>query len=158
MDIATVAAPILLVEDNVGDAELTMMAFERQGLSRRVVHVRDGLEAMDYLLRRGSFAQRPAVHPALVFLDLKMPMVDGFVVLKEIRATRGLSMLPVVVLTSSNEPGDRRRAYEAGANAYMCKPVDFVEFMESMRCACQFWTKVNWQASDDAQIFVNSKL
>ena len=137
---------ILLVEDNAGDAELTMMAFERQGLGKRVVHVRDGVDAMDYLLCRGSFGQRLPGTPMLVFLDLKMPMLDGFVVLKEIRASHRLATLPVVVLTSSNEPGDRRRAYECGANAYMCKPVDFVEFMESMRCACQFWTKVNRRA------------
>ena len=83
-----------------------------------------------------------------MFLDLKMPMLDGFAVLREIRSTPGLSTTPVVVLTSSNEPGDRRRAYEAGANAYMCKPVDFVEFMEAMRCACQFWIQVNHRTQD----------
>jgi CheY-like chemotaxis protein len=148
MDISSTADHILLVEDNAGDAELTMMAFERQGLAKRVIHVRDGVEAMDYLARRGNHAQRTPGNPALVFLDLKMPMLDGFVVLKEIRSTLGLTTLPVVVLTSSNEPGDRRRAYEAGANAYMCKPVDFVEFMESMRCACQFWLKVNRRTVD----------
>ncbi len=148
MDIASTTDHILLVEDNAGDAELTMMAFERQGLAKRVIHVRDGVEAMDYLLRRGNHVQRNPGNPALVFLDLKMPMLDGFVVLKEIRSTPGLTTLPVVVLTSSNEPGDRRRAYDAGANAYMCKPVDFVEFMDAMRCACQFWLKVNRRAID----------
>jgi two-component system response regulator len=140
---------ILLVEDNAGDAELTMMAFERQSLSKRVVHVRDGVEALDYLLCRGAFASRPPGTPALVFLDLKMPMLDGFVVLSEIRAAPSICHVPVVVLTSSNVPTDRRRAYEAGANAYMCKPVDFVEFMESMRCACQFWTQVNHRVDED---------
>ena len=140
--------PILLVEDNAGDAELTMMAFERQGLARRVVHVRDGVEAMDFLLRRNAFEGRSTPAPALVFLDLKMPMLDGFVVLRDIRAHAGIGHIPVVVLTSSNEAGDRRRAYEAGANAYMCKPVDFVEFMEAMRCTCQFWTQVNQRAPD----------
>jgi CheY-like chemotaxis protein len=134
---------ILLVEDNAGDAELTMMAFERQGLGRRVVHVRDGVEAMDYLLRRGDYADRPPGAPVVAFLDLKMPMLDGFVVLREIRSHPAIAALPVVVLTSSNEPSDRTRAYQSGANAYMCKPVDFVEFMEAMRCACQFWTKIN---------------
>jgi CheY-like chemotaxis protein len=141
---------ILLVEDNAGDAELTMMAFERQSLSKRVVHVRDGVEAIDYLMCKGSFEGRAPGLPALVFLDLKMPMLDGFVVLKEVRSTPGIAHVPVVVLTSSDEPADRRRAYEAGANAYMCKPVDFVEFMEAMRCACQFWTQINRRADEAA--------
>ena len=79
-----------------------------------------------------------------------MPMLDGFAVLREIRSSQDLSTTPVVVLTSSNEPGDRMRAYESGANAYMCKPVDFVEFMEAMRCACQFWIQVNHRALEDA--------
>jgi CheY-like chemotaxis protein len=149
MDTVNTLETILLVEDNAGDAELTMMAFERHGLGPRVVHVRDGVEAIDYLLRRGVYVDRPRGSPALVFLDIKMPMLDGFVVLKEIRATPAIATVPVVVLTSSNEPGDRRRAYVNGANAYMCKPVDFVEFMESMRCACQFWTQVNRRANDE---------
>jgi CheY-like chemotaxis protein len=143
MDSATTAQTVLLVEDNSGDAALTMMAFERQGLGRQVVHVRDGVEAVDYLARRGRFAQRGLGNPSVVFLDLKMPMLDGFMVLRHIRSTAETSALPVVVLTSSNEPIDRRRAYEMGANAYMCKPVDFVDFMEAMRCACQFWLHVN---------------
>jgi CheY-like chemotaxis protein len=143
MDSAAITQTVLLVEDNSGDAELTMMAFERQGLSKQVAHVRDGVEALDYLARRGRFAQRGPGSPAVVFLDLKMPMFDGFMVLRQIRSTPETSALPVVVLTSSNEPIDRRRAYEMGANAYMCKPVDFVDFMETMRCACQFWLKVN---------------
>jgi CheY-like chemotaxis protein len=143
MDSTAITQTVLLVEDNSGDAELTMMAFERQGLSKQVAHVRDGVEALDYLARRGRFAQRGPGNPAVVFLDLKMPMFDGFMVLRQIRSTPETSALPVVVLTSSNEPVDRRRAYEMGANAYMCKPVDFVDFMETMRCACQFWLKVN---------------
>ena len=149
MEILQGSDPVLLVEDNPGDAELTMMALSRQGLGKRVVHARDGVEALDYLLRRGDFSDIGPGNPAVVFLDLKMPMLDGFAVLREIRSTPGLSTTPVVVLTSSNEPGDRRRAYEAGANAYMCKPVDFVEFMEAMRCACQFWIQVNHRTQDN---------
>lgn len=143
MNGATLSQSILLVEDNAGDAELTMMAFERQGLHRQVVHVRDGVEAVDYLSCRGRFAQRPPGNPAVVFLDLKMPMLDGFLVLHQIRLKPETSTVPVVILTSSNEPNDRRRAYELGANAYLCKPVDFVVFMDAMRCACQFWLSVN---------------
>mgnify|MGYP000863069189 CR=1 FL=1 len=141
---------ILLVEDNAGDAELTMMAFERQSLSKRVVHVRDGVEAIDYLTCRGAFEGRVPGLPALVFMDLKMPMLDGFVVLKQVRSTPGICHVPVVVLTSSDAPEDRARAYEAGANAYMCKSVDFVAFMDAMRCACQFWTEVNRRADPTA--------
>lgn len=140
--------PILLVEDNLGEAELTLMALARQGLGKRVTHARDGVDALDYLHRRGAYAGTDLAMPAVVFLDLKMPMLDGFAVIRDIRASAHLNKLPIVVLTSSNEPGDRCRAYEAGANAYMCKPVDFVEFMDAMRCACQFWLKINRRAID----------
>lgn len=140
------SAPVLLVEDNPGDAELTLMALSRHGLGKRVVHSRDGVDALDYLHRRGDHAESTDLPPALVLLDLKMPMLDGFAVIRDMRKTPTLAHVPVVVLTSSNEPTDRLRAYEAGANAYMCKPVDFVEFMEAMRCACQFWMQVNQRA------------
>lgn len=146
MEGAQDSAPVLLVEDNPGDAELTLMALSRHGLGKRVVHARDGVDALDYLHRRGDHAESTDPVPALVLLDLKMPMLDGFAVIRDMRKTPTLAHVPVVVLTSSNEPTDRLRAYESGANAYMCKPVDFVEFMEAMRCACQFWMQVNQRA------------
>jgi len=138
--------PILLVEDNAGDADLTLMALNRQGLGKRVVHMRDGVDALDYLHRRGVHQDNRDQSPVVMFLDLKMPMFDGFAVIREVRASERLRHIPIVVLTASNEPGDRQRAYAEGANAYLCKPVDFVEFMETMRCTCQFWIQLNQRA------------
>jgi CheY-like chemotaxis protein len=138
--------PILLVEDNPGDAELSLLALDRLGLQSSVVHARSGAQALDYLFRRGRYASLPPRQTALVFLDLKLPLGDGFSVLREMRAHASLAHTPVVMLTSSNEPSDRQRAYQAGASAYMCKPVDFVEFTEAMRYACKFWVDINQRA------------
>jgi two-component system response regulator len=104
---------------------------------------RDGLEALDYLFGRGKFAGRDDERPVVVLLDLKMPGVDGFEVLRQIKSDDALKRIPVVVFSSSNDDDDRWRSYELGANAYVTKPVDFSEFLEVVQVMGKFWTDVN---------------
>ncbi|GAA6142897.1 response regulator [Hydrogenophaga sp. 5NK40-0174] len=144
------AAPILLVEDNPDDAELTRLALARHGLQDRVVHVSDGMQALDYLYRRDRFADRPPANPSLVLLDLKMPLLDGIGVLREVKSTDHLRSIPIVVLTSSTEPSDLQRAYEAGTNAYIAKPTEFAEFLSAMKHVCEFWVNINQTAPQSA--------
>lgn len=134
--------PILLIEDSPDDAELTIAALALD-LSDRVVHVEDGKQALDWLHRRGAYAHRPAENPAVILLDLNMPLVDGFGVLREIRANTALRCTPVVGLTSSTSPDDVVRAYSDGISAYVVKPIDFTEFVEAMKCIGQFWAVLN---------------
>lgn len=135
--------PILLVEDNPNDLELTLIALEKSQLANEVIIVRDGAEALDYLLCRGEYASRQAGNPAVVLLDLKLPKVDGLEVLREIRATTGLKSTPVVMLTSSKEEQDLLRSYELGVNAYVVKPVDFAEFVRAIADLGIFWAVLN---------------
>ena len=134
---------ILLVEDNPNDLELTLAALQAHRVANEVVVARDGAEALDYLFRRGPFADRPVAPPALVLLDLKMPKVDGLEVLRQIKADTQLRLIPVVMLTSSREEADLIRSYELGVNAYVVKPVDFTEFMEAVRQLGAFWAVLN---------------
>ncbi|HWJ95875.1 MAG TPA: response regulator [Telluria sp.] len=135
--------PILLVEDNPHDLELTLIALSKSQLANEVVIARDGAEALDYLNRRGEFANRPVGNPAVVLLDLKLPKVDGLEVLKEIRGTDSLKSMPVVMLTSSKEEQDVVRSYELGVNAYVVKPVDFTEFVRAIADLGIFWAVLN---------------
>lgn len=144
------ADAILLVEDNPDDAELTKLALARHGLEGRVTHVSDGMQALDYLYRRDAFADRTGGHPILVLLDLKMPLLDGIGVLKELKSSDQLSNIPVVVLTSSTEPSDLQRAYDAGTNAYIAKPTEFAQFLSAMKHVCEFWVNINQTAPRSA--------
>jgi CheY-like chemotaxis protein len=135
--------PILLVEDNPHDLELTLIALEKSQLANEVIITRDGAEALDYLLCKGEHDQRQAGNPAVVLLDLKLPKVDGLEVLKEVRSTKGLSSIPVVMLTSSKEEQDLLRSYELGVNAYVVKPVDFNEFVRAIADLGIFWAVLN---------------
>jgi CheY-like chemotaxis protein len=135
--------PILLVEDNPNDLELTLIALSKSQLANQVIVVRDGAEALDYLHRRGDYADRPVGSPAVALLDLKLPKVDGLEVLKEIRTTEGMKPLPVVMLTSSREEQDLVRSYELGVNAYVVKPVDFTEFVRAISDLGIFWAVLN---------------
>ena len=135
--------PILLVEDNPNDLELTLIALSKSQLANQVIVVRDGAEALDYLHRRGDHAERGAGNPAVVLLDLKLPKVDGLEVLKSIRETDGLKPLPVVMLTSSKEEQDLVRSYELGVNAYVVKPVEFREFVKAIADLGIFWAVLN---------------
>jgi CheY-like chemotaxis protein len=135
--------PILLVEDNPHDLELTLIALSKSQLANEVVVVRDGAEALDYLQRRGEFAERTVGNPAVILLDLKLPKVDGLEVLKEIRETESLKSVPVVMLTSSKEEQDVVRSYALGVNAYVVKPVDFSEFLRAIADLGIFWAVLN---------------
>jgi CheY-like chemotaxis protein len=135
--------PILLVEDNPHDLELTLIALSKSQLANQVVICRDGAEALDYLLQRGDYATRNAGNPAVVLLDLKLPKVDGLEVLKTVRETSSLRSMPVVMLTSSKEEQDLVRSYELGVNAYVVKPVDFTEFVRAIADLGIFWAVLN---------------
>ena len=135
--------PILLVEDNPKDLELTLLALEKCNLANEVVTVRDGAEALDYLFRRGPCATRPPGNPALMLLDVKLPKVDGIEVLQQMRADEGLRAIPVVMLTTSSEEQDILRSYEFGANTYVVKPVVFQDFIEAVRALGAFWAVLN---------------
>jgi DNA-binding response OmpR family regulator len=139
----TMLKPILLVEDNPHDLELTLIALARSQLANEVVVTRDGAEALDYLHRRGEFAGRQVGSPAVILLDLKLPKVDGLEVLKNIRETAALKAVPVVMLTSSKEEQDVVRSYELGVNAYVVKPVDFTEFVRAIADLGIFWAVLN---------------
>lgn len=134
---------LLLVEDSDRDAELTADALSGASLLNEIERVRDGVEALDYLNRRGPFARRAEGNPCLVLLDLKMPRIDGLEVLRSIRATPELALIPVVVMTSSREEQDLLRSYQLGANGYVVKPVEFAAFAEAVRQTGIFWALVN---------------
>ncbi len=135
--------PILLVEDNPKDAELTMAALARCQLLNDVTHVRDGVEALEYLRCQGRYEGAMHGGPVVVLLDLKLPKLNGLEVLKEIRTDRALSSTPVVMLTSSREEQDLIRSYELGVNAFVVKPVDFKEFPEAIQGLGMFWGITN---------------
>jgi CheY-like chemotaxis protein len=134
---------ILLVEDSAQDVELTLAALGENHLANDVVVVRDGVEALDYLLRRDSYASRPDGQPVVVLLDLKMPKVDGLEVLREMKSHPELKQIPVVMMTSSREEQDLVRSYALGVNAYVVKPVDFEQFVNSIQQLGFFWAVVN---------------
>jgi CheY-like chemotaxis protein len=135
--------PILLAEDNPNDVELTLSALHSLKLANQVTVVSDGAQALDFLYRRGAFADATAVRPAVVLLDLKMPRVDGLEVLRQIRADPLLGSVPVVILTSSREESDLVKGYQLGANAYVVKPVDFDAFISAVSQLGVFWALVN---------------
>ena len=135
--------PILLVEDNPRDLELTLEALRRCQLANDIVIARDGAEALDYLCRRGPYVDRDAGDPAVVLLDLKLPKFDGLEVLGHVKADPALRQIPVVMLTSSREERDVVRSYELGVNAFVVKPVDFSEFFEAIQDLGMFWAILN---------------
>lgn len=132
---------ILLVEDNPDDEALTLRALKKNNITNEVVVARDGAEALDYLLGAGKNGQ--AVRPQVILLDLKLPKIDGLEVLRRIRADQRTKLLPVVILTSSNEERDRLQGYDIGANSYVRKPVDFVQFTEAVRQLGLYWLLLN---------------
>ena len=134
---------ILLVDDSPQDTELTLDALATHHLANEVVALRDGAEALDYLYRRGVFADRPEGNPAVVLLDLKMPRVDGTEVLRQIRTDAKLKLIPVVVMTSSRQEHDMYDSYTLGANAYVVKPVNFHEFVDAVKRVGGFWAMLN---------------
>src|ERR1700752_211029 len=132
-----------MVEDDPKDVELTLAALEEYNLANEVVVARDGKEALDYLYCRERFNTRSNDNPAVMLLDLKLPKVDGLEVLQKIKSDEHLKMIPVVVLTSSNEEKDMMRSYKLGVNAYVVKPVGFHEFVNAVKELGAFWAVVN---------------
>jgi len=135
---------ILLVEDNVNDEELTLRALSKANVANAVIVARDGAEALDWLFRRGQHTSRSADQtPQVILLDLNLPKLGGLDVLRAIRADPKTKLLPVVILTSSQEEKDLIRGYELGANSYIVKPVDFLQFSEAVRQLGLYWLVLN---------------
>jgi two-component system response regulator len=138
------AVTILLVEDNPDHGELTLRALKAGNMLNDIVWVKDGAEALDYLFRRGRYAQADrAPRPGLILLDLKLPKVDGHEVLRQIKSDEKLRTIPVVMLTTSGEESDVAESYGLGANSYVTKPVSFSEFMEKVKTVKLYWVLTN---------------
>jgi CheY-like chemotaxis protein len=134
---------ILLVDDSHRDTELVIDALERHNLANIIETLHDGAEALDYLYRRGRFAERTGDDPAVILLDLKMPKVDGLEVLRVIKSDPVLRLIPVVVMTSSREERDVLESYQLGVNAYVVKPLEFDQFTTAVVQLGAFWAVVN---------------
>jgi two-component system response regulator len=141
--------PILLAEDSPADAEMAIDALREANLANPIVHVEDGVEAMDYLLRRGAFANRDEGLPAVLLLDIKMPRMDGLEVLQALRQDERLKRVPVVILSSSREESDLARSWDLGVNAYVVKPVDADQFFQAVKTLGTFWAVFNEVPSED---------
>ncbi|WP_447985021.1 response regulator [Nitrospira sp. Nam74] len=135
---------ILLIEDNASDAELTVHAFQKYSRTKHIHIVRDGAEALDFVHRTGAYANRdePTL-PKLILLDLKLPLVDGHYVLRQIRANPAVRHVPVVVLTSSREARDIYQSYQLGISSYIVKPVNFDAFIETAKTIAKYWLELN---------------
>ena len=135
---------ILLVEDNPDDEALTLRALKKNNIKNEVVVARDGAEALEFLFGTGKYTGRNTdLIPQVVLLDLKLPKVEGLEVLRQVRADRRTKLLPVVILTSSNEEQDRIQGYDLGANSYVRKPVDFSQFLDAARQLGLYWLVLN---------------
>lgn len=135
---------ILLVEDNPNDAELALLALEENHLSNRIVIVRDGAEALDFLFGTGAYNQRDTnEQPRLILLDLKLPKVDGLEVLERLKSDPLTRTIPIVILTTSREERDIMQSYELGSNSYITKPVDFEQFTQAVRQLGMYWLLLN---------------
>ncbi|MGO9087630.1 MAG: response regulator [Candidatus Sulfotelmatobacter sp.] len=138
------AAPILLVEDNPDDEALTLRALKKNNINNEVVVAHDGVEALDYLFGTGLHSGRDlCAMPQVILLDLKLPKIDGLEVLRRLRSDARTRLLPVVILTSSNQEQDRIAGYGLGANSYVRKPVDFAQFIEAVRQLGLYWLILN---------------
>lgn len=144
---------ILLAEDNPKDTELTLEALEEANLVNRVVTVKDGVEALEYLRCQGAFVNRIPGNPVVVIMDIKMPRMNGIEVLQEIRKDPLLCKLPVVILTSSGEEKDVCASYELGVNAYVVKPVNFPNFVDAVKQVCVFWAVLNELPADNGHMY-----
>jgi CheY-like chemotaxis protein len=134
---------ILLAEDNPLDVELTLEAIAEYNMADQITVVRDGVEVIEYLKYEGKYKSRKVENPVVLLLDIKMPRMDGIEVLKVIRNDQLFSTLPIVMLTSSREKRDLKRCYELGANAYVVKPVNFKEYLETLQSVGKFWATIN---------------
>jgi CheY-like chemotaxis protein len=133
---------ILIVDDSPRDVELTIAALAEKNLANEVVVAEDGEEALDYLYKRGKFANDNGL-PAIILLDIKMPKVNGIEVLRHIRSNPKFSFIPVIMVTSSHEERDLVESYKLGANSYVVKPVDIVQFIDAIKSLGQYWAIIN---------------
>ncbi len=136
---------ILIVDDSQKDVELTIAALSENNLANKVDVAEDGEEALDYLYKRGKFSSYDKGNPGVILLDIKMPKMNGIEVLKHIRSDAKLKLIPVIMVTSSREERDLIESYKLGANAYVVKPVDISQFIESIKTLGQFWAIINQQ-------------
>lgn len=134
---------VLVIEDNKLDIDLTLQAFAKCNLSDRVLVLSDGTQALDFLHRTGSFANRSLEDPKLIILDLKLPLVDGDYILRQIASDPATKLIPLVIVTSSREPRDIYSTYKLGANSYVVKPVNSDEYIETMRKVAGYWLSIN---------------
>ena len=135
---------ILLVEDNMDDAEMTVHALRKNNLANKLIHMKDGEEALDFLFGTGNFIGRDVnLKPSLILLDLKMPKVDGLEVLERVKSNEATKKIPVVILTSSKEDPDVSKCYELGANSYIVKPVEFESFIKAVSELGMYWMILN---------------
>ena len=141
--------PILLAEDSLADAEMAIDALREANLANPIVHVEDGVETMEYLLREGRFADREPGDPSVLLLDIKMPRMDGLEVLQRIRDNDQFRHIPVVILSSSREESDLIRSWDLGVNAYVVKPVDINQFFEAVKTLGRFWAVFNQRPQHD---------
>lgn len=140
---------ILLVEDNPTDEALVLRAFKKYNLSAKIIVVRDGAEAVDFIFCQGAYKDRdPRDIPQLILLDMKLPKLSGLEVLRQIRANEHTRLLPVIMLTSSKEEQDLMESYRSGANSYVRKPIEYDQFLEAIRELSLYWLKVNEQPPD----------
>jgi two-component system response regulator len=137
---------ILLAEDSSADAEMTMRTLKKRGIANRVVWVKDGVEALEYLFSEGAYAGRTSGYPRLVLLDLKMPRMDGLQVLQRMKQDSRTQTIPVVMMTSSREEGDMFSSYKLGVNSFVVKPVDFDSFAETVAEVGMYWMITNQPA------------
>jgi CheY-like chemotaxis protein len=137
---------ILLVEDNPDDVELALHALKKNNILNPIDVARDGQEALDYLMREGKYADYKAGMPGLILLDLKLPKVDGIEIIRIIKGNEKLKRIPIVVLTSSKEERDVVESYNLGVNSYIRKPVDFDQFVDTVRHIGYYWLLINEQA------------
>jgi len=133
---------ILIVDDSTKDVELAIAALAEKNLANDIVVAEDGEEALDYLYKRGKFAEEKG-YPAVILLDIKMPKMDGIEVLRHIRADPKLKLIPVIMVTSSHEERDLVESYKLGANSYVVKPIDITQFIDAIKVLGQFWAVIN---------------
>jgi two-component system response regulator len=137
---------ILLIDDNMNDAELMIRALKKNNMSSKLIHLKDGLEALDFVFCKGSFAERNFNNrPKVIFLDLKMPRIDGLEVLERIKKDEQTKLIPIVILTSSKQDQDMRKCYDLGASSYIVKPVEFDNFSKALAELGFYWLLLNEQ-------------
>jgi two-component system response regulator len=148
MQMENTVVEILLVEDNPGDAEMTIRALHKSHIANHLIHLEDGADALDFIFCTGAFTGRSAINPKVILLDLKMPKIGGMEVLRRVKSDERTNTIPVVVLTSSAEDPDIQKCYKLGANSYIVKPVAFDNFVKAVSDLGFYWILLNQAPKD----------